>query len=380
MSGARITGDWLAAPGLIRLFDVIEAAGHRIYLVGGCVRDALAGVPVGDVDLATDAHPERVMEAAEVGGMIARPTGIDHGTVTVVAEGTPYEITTFRRDVETDGRRAVVAYATDIGEDAERRDFTMNALYADRTGAVIDPTGQGIKDLGAGHLRFVGDAGERIREDYLRILRYFRFLARFGNSADPETLAEIAAHLDGLDTLSAERVGHEMRKLLGAPDPAPTVATMAATGVLLRILPEANPEALAPLVHHETLSDTAPDWRRRLAAMGGDALETRLRLSRAEARHLTTLCAAAESTQGPGELGYRLGADIAVDALLLRGAPVAPKTRAAIEEGAAANCPVTAQDLMPDLEGAALGERLRAIETRWIASGFTLDRTALLED
>ncbi|MCX8507347.1 MAG: CCA tRNA nucleotidyltransferase, partial [Rhodobacteraceae bacterium] len=249
----RIDGDWIKAPGLQQVLACLSGAGHAAYLVGGCVRNALMGLPVTDLDISTDALPLRVSALAKAAGLKVVPTGIEHGTVTVVAQGAPHEVTTFRRDVQTDGRRAVVAFSTRIEEDAARRDFTMNALYADRTGAVVDPLG-GIADLRARRLRFVGRPEDRIREDYLRILRFFRFHALYGDVAeglDPEGLAACAAHSAGIETLSRERVGHEMRKLLAAADPAPAVAAMQASGVLAHSLPGADPRALAPLVHLE---------------------------------------------------------------------------------------------------------------------------------
>ncbi|MDU8944532.1 CCA tRNA nucleotidyltransferase [Ovoidimarina sediminis] len=381
----RVTGDWVKAPATQAVFDVIEGAGHRAWFVGGCVRDALAWRPVKDIDIATDATPEAVMALAEAAGLKAVPTGIDHGTVTIVSGEIPHEVTTLRRDVETDGRRAVVAFASEIAEDAARRDFTMNALYADRAGEVIDPTGEGVRDLQAGHIRFVGDAGTRIREDYLRILRYFRFLARFGSAGpEPDALAAISDHLAGIDTLSAERLGHEMRRLLEAPDPAPAVATMAQVGVLMRVLPGADSAPLAPLVHLEEALGVAPDWVRRLAALGGEDAAERLRLSRTDAKRLEIIRGAALEGAAPKAAGYYLGEAAALDALLLRGAflgePVAQTALDAAKRGAAAEFPLKAADLMDRFQGPALGAALKAREARWVASGFTLDRAALLKD
>jgi poly(A) polymerase len=203
----KVSGDWLTQAGTQSLCAALEGAGYRALFVGGCVRNALLGEPVADVDIATGATPENVTNIAESAGFKVVPTGFDHGTVTVIASGKPHEVTTFRRDVETDGRRAVVAFSTDITEDAARRDFTMNALYADRHGTVIDPL-HGLADLQARHVRFVGDAETRIREDYLRILRFFRFHAAYGDAAeglDPEGLAACAAFSAGLETISKER-------------------------------------------------------------------------------------------------------------------------------------------------------------------------------
>jgi len=316
------TTRWLHDADAQQVCRVVQDGGHRIYFVGGCVRDALLGLPDSDVDLSTDATPEAVMALAKAAGVKAVPTGIDHGTVTLVSGGKPFEITTFRRDVETDGRRAVVAFSTDIAEDARRRDFTMNALYATPEGRVIDPLG-GLPDLYARRLRFIEDAGQRIREDYLRTLRYFRFMAWYGDpeaGPEPEALDAIASNLDGLETLSAERVGQEFKKLLRAPDPAPALALMRQTGALPVLLPGSDDRWLSMLVHFEHMLGLEPDWLVRLAALGGEALADRLRLSKAEAKRLTLL--QEQGFAGPplAELAYRHGAGIARGAALLRGA------------------------------------------------------------
>jgi poly(A) polymerase len=378
----RIEGDWIRAPATQAVLAMLTAAGHQGWLVGGCVRDGLLGRPVADVDITTDARPARVVDLAEAAGFRTVPTGIDHGTVTVIADGAPHEVTTFRRDVETDGRRAIVAFADGLEEDAARRDFTMNALYADATGRVTDPVG-GLADLAARRIRFVGDPATRIREDYLRILRFFRFHAWYGDPGagmDPEALAAIAAHADGLDRLSKERVGHEMRRLLAAPDPAPALGAMQATGVLAHVLPGADPRAVAPLVHLEP-EGLASGWLRRLAALGGTGADGNLRLSKAEARELDLLRAAIEGGAGAAEIAYRHGEAIARDTVLIRaasGLALPPGWQAQIATGAAARFPLSAADLMPRLQGAALGQRLTELEARWIASGFTLSREQLL--
>jgi poly(A) polymerase len=377
----KITGDWLDHPGTQGLMQALEGSGHKALFVGGCVRNALMGVPVSDIDISTDALPETVSNIAETAGLKVIPTGIDHGTVTVMAEGIPHEVTTFRRDVETDGRRAVVAFSDKIEEDAQRRDFTMNALYADRHGTVIDPL-NGLPDLLARRVCFVGDAETRIREDYLRILRFFRFHAAYGDPAeglDPEGLAACAAFSDGLETISKERITAELRKLLSARDPAPAVAAMSHAGVLACVLPGADPRALAPLVH---LDDSEPPrWLRRLSVLGGDT--DALRLSKAEARDLAALRAALGSTETPTALGFTLGETLATDAVLARAAtfgthpPVGWQAQA--QRGAQARFPVTAADLMPALQGEALGQRLKQLERDWLASDLTLSRDDLLK-
>jgi poly(A) polymerase len=379
----KVAGDWLEHRGTRALLAALESAGHRALFVGGCVRNAVLGLPVADTDLATDALPETVSNIAENAGFRAVPTGIEHGTVTVLADGRAHEVTTFRRDVETDGRRAVVAFSTHIEEDAARRDFTMNALYADARGNVLDPLG-GLPDTLARRVRFVGEAEARIREDFLRILRFFRFHACYGDPAlglDAEGLAACAALSAGLETISRERIGAEMRKLLGARDPSPAVAAMAASGVLAQVLPGADHCALAPLVHLE--ASTPPRWLRRLVVLGGQGVDTALRLSRPETRDLAALVAAVSGMDSPAALGWRLGADLGTDAVLARaavlGGPPPADWQAEVARGAAAVFPVTAADLMPGLEGAALGARLKALEARWLASGLHLTREDLLK-
>ncbi|MEQ8901044.1 MAG: CCA tRNA nucleotidyltransferase [Roseovarius sp.] len=380
----KVSGDWITAPATQAVCAALTNAGHQALFVGGCVRNALLGVPVGDIDIATDALPQAVMQLATDAGLKPVPTGIDHGTVTVVSDGKPHEVTTFREDVDTFGRHAQVAFGTDLHADARRRDFTMNALYARPDGTLIDPLG-GIDDLTARRVRFIGDGATRIEEDYLRILRFFRFHACYGDAEaglDPDALAACAAHLDGLAGLSRERVGAEMRKLLAAPDPAPSVAAMQMTGVLSAILPRADARPLAPLVHLESETNTAPNALRRLAALGGEDIPDRLRLSRAEARRLTLLLNGASATLPSAEIGYRYGVTDGMDILLLRAAlldtPLDPKASDILKRGATATFPVKPADLMPDYTGPALGQRLQELEDRWIASGFTLSREDLL--
>ncbi len=364
---------------------MLTQRGHHALFVGGCVRNALLGMPVRDVDIATEARPERVIELAQRAGLKPVPTGLAHGTVTVVSDGVAYEVTTFRRDVETDGRRAVIAFADNVLDDARRRDFTMNALYATPEGAVVDPLGTGLADLAARRLRFVGTPENRIREDYLRILRFFRFHAWYGDDEagpDPDALSACTSLASGLDVLSRERIGAETRRLLDAPDPAPAVATMARIGVLAHVLPGAAPDALACLVHLEGESGLAPAWLRRLACIGGQDPAAALRLSRDEARGLARRQRAMASAEPPAALGYWFGAEAARDAVVLRaaltGARPEPDFQAQVARGAQARFPLRAADLTPDYKGAELGRRLEELEARWVASDFTLTRSQLL--
>ena len=378
----RIDADWLKAAGTRAVFSLLTDAGHKAFAVGGCVRNTLLDAPVKDIDLSTDALPETVMALAKDAGLKVVPTGIEHGTVTVIAGDIPHEITTFRRDVDTDGRRAVVAFSTDMNDDALRRDFTMNALYVDASGALVDPLG-GLPDLEARRVRFIENAELRIREDYLRSLRFFRFHAWYGDPKqgfDPEALDAIARNVDGIKSLSGERLGSEMKRLLEAPDPVAAVAGMRSTGVLHAVLEGGDDRALGPLVHFEETLSIAPNAIRRLAALGGENVAEALRLSRQEADRLRIIRA---GTPGAGKAsGYLLGADAALDVHLIEAAslaiPFEKSVLAQIAEGAELTFPIKATDLMPGLEGPALGAALKSLEAQWIASDFSLSKAALL--
>ena len=375
----QIDAPWLKDAAAQQVCRVLTDAGHQAWFVGGCVRNTLLGEPVADLDLTTDAPPEEVTRLAEAAGLRVIPTGFDHGTVTILAQNTPFEVTTFRHDVATDGRRATVAYADNMADDARRRDFTMNAIYVGPDGTIADPLG-GLPDLQARRIRFIEDADQRIKEDYLRILRFFRFNAWYGdpaNGPDPDGMAACAANIEGLQSLSKERVTAELLKLLAAPDPAPAVASMAATGALAQILPGATATALPVLVHVEGQAGLPPDPIRRLAALGGDPADA-LRLSRQEVTALEQI----KSDLPPGELGYRFGAVRAMDALAVRaaslGQEIDPNTAKTAVFGAHQSFPLQAADLMPARTGPALGQALKTAEARWIASGFALGKDDLL--
>ncbi|QEU07559.1 CCA tRNA nucleotidyltransferase [Paracoccus yeei] len=380
MTVSRITAPFLSDPDLARVLGALEGAGHQALVVGGAVRNALLGVPVSDIDIATSALPRDTMRIVARAGLRAVPTGIDHGTVTVLCKGRGFEVTTFRRDVQTDGRHAVVAFSDDLVEDARRRDFTMNALYATRTGEVLDPVG-GLPDLAARRLRFVGDPAQRIAEDYLRILRFYRFLACYGREADARALAACRELRAGLSGISRERIGHEMRKLLSAADPAPAVALMAEAGVLPLILPGADPGDLPDLVQVEREYGTGalPAFPRRLALLGPADPVPALRLSRDEGRALDQIAQALALP--PALAAHRFGRTVAAQSVLIRAARgQAPAFGWChdIARGAAAVFPLAAADLMPALQGEALGDALRAARQAWTDSDFTLDRDTLL--
>jgi poly(A) polymerase/tRNA nucleotidyltransferase (CCA-adding enzyme) len=376
---------WLNDPRARAVCEAVKEGGFQIYFVGGCVRNALLGLADSDVDMSTNARPDDVIRLTKAAGLKAIPTGIDHGTITVVCQGAPFEITTFRRDVETDGRRAVVAFSEDISDDARRRDFTMNALYADLEGVVTDPL-NGLPDLMARRIRFIEDANMRIKEDYLRTLRFFRFSAWYADPQDgfdPDALAAISENTDGLETLSAERVGQEFTKLMRAADPAPAIATMRQVGVLSTILPGTDDRWLAPLIHLEAALGVAPDWRARLAVLGGDETAVRLRLSKSDAKIVTLF--KEQGFAGPllAEVAYREGAEAAKQIMLLRAAMAERMPESGLLEtisrAASAIFPIKAADLMPALQGPALGARLKALEAAWIASDFMLSADELLK-
>ncbi|MDO6523414.1 CCA tRNA nucleotidyltransferase [Shimia thalassica] len=381
----QIAGDWLDNPHTQAVCAMLTDAGYRALFVGGCVRNALMGVGVNDLDIATDARPEKVMNLAKAAGLNVIPTGIEHGTVTVVSGGIAHEITTFRKDIDTDGRRAVVAFSDRVEDDARRRDFTMNALYALPDGTVVDPL-EGMVDLQNRRVRFIDDADMRIREDYLRILRYFRFHAWYGDAdagMDPDALAAIAANSAEIETLSKERLGSEMLKLLGAPDPAPAVAAMRSTGALGMVITGADDRALGPLVHLEGLLQAAPDAIRRLAALGGQDVAKALRLSKKQAKRCALLVEEVGTTRPAHELAYRYDGDTAVSVLLLRSAllemPFPEDALADIELAKGAVFPVKPADLLPAIQGPALGQTLKKLETAWIKSRFSMTCEDLLK-
>ena len=380
-----VTGDWINNPETQAVCNVLSKAGHNALFVGGCVRNALMGVSVNDIDIATDALPERVLHLFDSAGLRTIPTGINHGTVTVVSGGTPHEITTFRRDVETDGRRATVEHTDCVKDDARRRDFTMNALYAQPDGTVLDPL-CGLPDLQARKLRFIEDPSARIEEDYLRILRFFRFHAWYGDPSaglDQEGLAACALLSAGIETLSKERIGAEMLKLLAAADPAPSVAAMTAAGCLTRVLPGADATSLPVLIHLEAEAGVRPDPIRRLAILGGEDVKTRLRLSKMDEARRALIWSSASDMKNPAEHAYRHGADAALDIAIVHAAAfeiaLPGELRASLALGSGAKFPIAAADISARFAGPALGEKLRMLESAWIESGFTATRDMLLK-
>jgi poly(A) polymerase len=399
----RIAGaDWLARPQTQAVFAALAAGGHMARAVGGAVRNALLARPVVDVDIATTARPEEVIAAAEIAGLLAVPTGIAHGTVTVIADRVPYEVTTLRRDVETHGRHATVAFTDDWEADACRRDFTINALYCSAEGEVFDPLG-GAADIEARRVRFIGDARERIREDYLRILRFFRLTAEYAAGApDADALAACVLERDGLARLSAERVRGELLRLLVAPRGPELVRSMLDYGLLPVVLGSApRPTLLRRLADLEAALACQPDAVLRLAALAvevpedADRLADRLRLANDERARLA-------GAAGPlPDLGPAVP-EAAARAYLYAEGAAAFRSRMLIawsRSGAAGDSPAWRERLaLPErwqpprfplggtdvmalgvAAGPRVGELLRAVEAWWIAGDFAADEQGLRE-
>jgi poly(A) polymerase len=390
---------WMTAPETRSVLDALDGEGR---FVGGAVRNALLKKPVADIDIATPLTPDEVTRRLTAAGIGAVPTGIDHGTVTAVSSGKPFEVTTLRRDVATDGRRAVVAFTTDWAEDAQRRDFTMNALYADADGAILDTVG-GVADLEAGRVRFVGDAKARIREDYLRILRLFRFHAWYGKGEmDSGALHAAAEGKAGLAQLSGERVQKELLKLLEADDPAAVLRVMAASGILAEILPGAlDITRLERLASIDANAFFAPDPVLRLVALlpadraAAEAVAAKLKLSNAHALRLDDLAAAKEkivsylSVKEVRKLLYRIGPARFKDRVFLKWAEDKKESNAVqwrmllavADAWERPKFPLSGREVMlagvP--EGPLIGRILEEVEDWWIDADFIEDQFSLAE-
>jgi poly(A) polymerase len=386
---------WIDEPSTRAVLEALAAGGVEARFVGGAVRDALLGLPIGDIDIATPALPAQVVELLEKRGIKVVPTGLAHGTVTAVARPRHFEITTLRRDVETYGRRARVAFDADWTADAARRDFTLNAIFLAPDGTIDDPTG-GLADLAAGRVRFVGDPATRIAEDVLRILRYYRFEARFGHGTggDPPARAACRAAARLLTTLSAERIAQEFTKLIAAPDPSRALAIMAEDGVLAVILPEAKHlDRLRRLIAIEP----EPDALRRFAALietdaaGAAAMAERLRLPNAWRERLRGLTRPWALDLSAGEVAqrhalYRLGAERYRDLVLLHaadavaGGELVARLLDIARDWRRPVFPLSGHDVtaLGIPTGPRVGALLDAVEHWWEASDFTADRGACL--
>ncbi|WP_340264305.1 CCA tRNA nucleotidyltransferase [Sphingobium mellinum] len=376
---------WRHRPGLEDLLHALGAHEGRARFVGGAVRDGLLGLPVNDLDVATVLEPSAVVERLKAARIKAVPTGIDHGTITAVIAGWPVEITTLRRDVSTDGRRATIAYTTDWREDASRRDFTINALYADPFSHEITDFFGGVTDLQARRVRFIGDASARIAEDHLRILRYFRFLARFGrNDPDDEAYAACRAAANSLMALSRERIADELLKLLTLDSPLASVRLMVEGEILKPVLPEIDRPGLERLEHliaREAASATPPVALRRLAALlprdpfTADAVGARLKLSNKARKRLILALEAPDADSQPRALAFQIGVEGAIDRILLNPTQ-AIEDLALLEGWTPPQLPISggaliARGLPPGPDVAkALGE----VQRLWMEEGFPDER------
>lgn len=389
MSTTLPDAPWRDRPGLATLCAALDAAQGGARFVGGVVRDTLLGLPVHDIDIATRLTPQAVIERVRAAGLKAVPTGLAHGTITAVLPDGPVEVTTLRRDVSTDGRHATIAFTDDWREDAARRDFTINALYADpETGAIHDYFG-GLADLAARRVRFIGDPLARIAEDHLRILRFFRFSARFGTKIDAEGLAACTARANDLMALSRERVADELLKLLAAAQAPQTVALMIEHGIFRPVLPEiTSADRLAQVAAFEAAAGLAPQPIRRLAALLpddpalGDAIGARLKLSNAQRKRL--IAALDPTLAPPRALAYRLGTEGAADRLALHARlDEALHAWRAIADWSVPRLPLSGGELVARglSKGPDVARTLRAIEARWIEEDFPgADRFAALRD
>jgi poly(A) polymerase len=381
----KMKAPWMDEPPVQALLAALARGGIAARFVGGCVRNWVLGRPVDDIDIAVDKPPETVMRALEAADLRVVPTGLKHGTVTAIVKGRPFELTTLRRDVETDGRRAVVAFTDDWLEDAKRRDFTINAMYADPDGTIWDPF-DGRADLLAGRVRFIGDPDQRIAEDHLRVLRFFRFYAWFGQPPmDGPAFDACRRNAGTLGALSAERVAKELLRLLAAPAPADAVDALAEAGVLDHWLPEyAGTACLRALIARED----APDPLRRLAALltpPAEAVARRLKLSTQNALRLHLMLDPASAVKGDQSFRvqcYRLGTTLFIDRVLLDGPAGWREALALARTWTPPELPISGADalalgLKP---GPQVGALLEAVERWWIATDFSADRAACLAE
>lgn len=376
--------EWRTRPGLRRIVAALSADGGAVKIVGGAVRDTLLGLPVTDVDLATPLLPGEVTRRLEAADIKVVPTGIAHGTVTAIASGDHHEITTLRRDVETDGRRATIAFADDWRDDAARRDFTINALYADLDSGAIDDWFGGLADLKAGRVAFIGDAATRIAEDRLRILRFYRFAARFGRGdLDAVSHAAVVTARQSLKSLSRERIADELLKILALPDPRAIVGQMAADGIFAVLLPERDASFAAAfdrlIANEEAAGVPVAPLRRLSALLPADAaiaeqVASRLRLSTRQRKHLAALGGRRSDDVRPvRQLAHAIGVDAARDVHLL--ADDAASARAAVRAlsgWTVPEMPLKGGDIVA--RGIAVGPEvariLKAVEAEWVAEDF----------
>ena len=378
----KINNKWLKSKDTIKVMDALKCRNNQVLFVGGCVRNSLLGLPITDIDISTNARPDEIISLAKKAGLKSIPTGINHGTITIISNNKTFEVTSFRKDIKTDGRHATVAYSDKIEDDAERRDFTINAIYMTTDGIIIDPL-NGMKDLKKRHVRFIKDPNKRIIEDYLRILRFFRFTAEYGDpdlGIDAEGLSACAANIDGIASLAKERVGSEIRKILKTQNPSSVLAAMEISGILSNILPGTACKNMPILIHLENKNTI--NWITRLIVLGGADPTNSLRLSNKENKEYKSTLKAINMGEKPSAISFKFGEIIAYSYSLAIAAltETSPPNDLSdqIAKGSSVKFPIKPQDLH-NLEGKQLGDMLKKLKTIWIKSDFTLTNKDLMK-
>ena len=382
----QINSEWIKNKVTQNILKIFEGADHNAYLVGGCIRNSILNIPVTDIDISTDATPQQTVDLFNRENFKVAPTGFSHGTVTVISEGIPYQITTMRSDQNTDGRHADVVFSDDIKKDAERRDFTINALYADSTGKIINPIG-GLEDFNPLAIKFIGDPNNRIQEDYLRILRFFRFHAQFSELVtqfDKVALDAIEKNQDGLKKLSKERIWSELKKILSTSNPARSLYKMSQLGILEIILENKNSHNIKRFNLIEKKMGLEPEPIRRLVAITENTEDTFLNLSRKEAKKFSLLKGLLKKKHDPAELVYQFNREIAQSVLAIytfyKGEKLKLSDIKKIEKACLFPCPITGAQISKYMDGAAVGIKIKEAHRVWINSNFKSDEAKILSD
>ena len=382
----QINSEWIKNKVTQNILKIFEGADHNAYLVGGCIRNSILNIPVTDIDISTDATPQQTVDLFNRENFKVAPTGFSHGTVTVISEGIPYQITTMRSDQNTDGRHADVVFSDDIKKDAERRDFTINALYADSTGKIINPIG-GLEDFNPLAIKFIGDPNNRIQEDYLRILRFFRFHAQFSELVtqfDKVALDAIKKNQDGLKKLSKERIWSELKKILSTSNPARSLYKMSQLGILEIILENKNVHNIKRFNLIEKKMGLEPEPIRRLVAITENTENTFLNLSRKEEKKFSLLKGLLKKKHDPAELVYQFNREIAQSVLAIytfyKGEKLKLSDIKKIEKACLFPCPITGAQISKYMDGAAVGIIIKEAQRAWIKSNFKSDEAKILSD
>ncbi|MBV03455.1 MAG: hypothetical protein CML45_03575 [Rhodobacteraceae bacterium] len=377
---------WLRNPSAQKLSKLYKSFGYQVLFVGGCVRNTILKMPVTDIDLATDAQPEEIIKIAKENNIRFVPTGLAHGTITLIIDNKNYQITTFRTDFDHDGRYAKVEFTESLLLDASRRDLTINALYCNHVGEVIDPL-NGLDDIKKQKIKFIGNPNERIKEDNLRILRFFRFQAIYGNKnleIDSIALEACHNHKSKLAALSKERITSELRKILSAPNPLEVIIKMNETGVLNELFQNVSIDSLEAYLKTEEKFKININWLGRLLSLQVTQEEESLKLTRCEFKFLKQTKSAIENQIHVLEFSYYNGVENGKIYSILQNFRhniiLSKNLLNQINSLATKKFPITAKDLMPEIRGKKLGEALRSLEDRWIKSNFTLSKKDLLAE